>query len=191
MRRVRAPHDRAFGLIELVVTALIAAVALVASIQMMRGGLGASEQSIAQGMVQEEALRTVESVVRELKDSGVTSTGWTVGVNPNVYNQYYDTDVGSIQFSRCTGYDVTQQLLLWGPVVTYSFVPPTGSEPGRVQRKEGATTANVCDHVVSFTVHYVSASNLVIVSLGVQVPDPENASRLIGAGCTKQVKLRN
>jgi hypothetical protein len=129
--------------------------------------------------------------MRELKDSSVSSTDWMVGLSPTTPD---NTPVESIRFNRCTGYNVTQQLLLWGPPVTYSFVPPTATEPGRVQRKVGVggtETADVCDHVESFTVRHVSASNLVIVSLTVRVPAPGNANHFIQAECTKQVKLRN
>ncbi len=192
MDGARRTSGKGFGLLELVVVTALAGVILLLTMGLLRTGLGTSSRSATQGTVQEEARRTVESVMRELKDSGESSTGWEIGVMPNPYTQYYDTDVNRIRFSRCIGYDAATDLLLWGPAVTYVHEPPSaGGEPGKLMRIENGVQTRVCDHVTAFTVRYVPDERLIIVSLTVEMPDPESRTHTIRADCTERVRLRN
>jgi Tfp pilus assembly protein PilE len=191
MRESIGKSRRGFTLLEMAVVALTMAVILVTTILLLKAGLGASSRSAAQGMVQEEARRSVERIARELKDSSEESTGWEVGVNPVPYTQYYDNDVSRISFSRCTGYDATHDLLQWGPVVVYEHQPAAGSEPGKLVRLENGARMTVCDHVSEFAVHYQPDDKVMIVSLTVQTPDLESPGHVVRASYSDRVKLRN
>ena len=182
---------KGFTLLEVVLAALIAGAALAVAVTFLRAGMGASSRTMTQGVVQERVRQVVEVMVRELKDTGETCTGWTVGENPNPAGQYYDQDVSVISFSRCVGYDPALEMLQWGPVVTYEYGPPVGEEPGKLVRTENGMRTEVCDHVGAFTARYVQEDSAVTVTLTVERADPENAEHTIRASYTTSVRLRN
>ncbi|HUW58111.1 MAG TPA: hypothetical protein VMZ92_15845 [Planctomycetota bacterium] len=191
MRDVKTKTWKAFTLLEVLLAAVLVGVMLAVGITFLRAGMGASSRTMTQGVVQERVRQVVEVMVRELKDTGETCTGWTVGENPDPADQYYGQDVAVISFSRCVGYDPALELLQWGPVVTYEYEPPVGEEPGKLVRTEDGTRVNVCDNVSAFTVCYVQEDSAMTVTLTVECADPGNAEHTIRVSYTTNVNLRN
>ena len=191
MRISCAARSRAFTLIEVLIASVIAAMILALSIHFMMAGLGVHTRCLTQGTIQDQARQGIETIIRELKDSGEGCTGWAVGINPNPASQFYDQDVTRVGFSRCVGYDPAQDLLLWGPVVSYSFQPAQGAEPGKLVRTESGVPTLVCDRVVDFHVRFLPMTAKFQVTLTVQCPDPESPGHFIRASYQSSVKLRN
>jgi len=180
-----------FTLLEVLLTAALVALILIASVGLLSSGMKTTAQSVTQGSVQEEADRVLERLGRELKDSGVTSTGWEIGINPSPADQFYGQEVTRISFSRCTGYDADMEMLQWGPVVSYQYIAADGAEPGRLVRSENGTTVTVCDNVQDFAACYDADESLMTIRVTVQRENPGSRGHFIRASYTTSVRLRN
>ena len=180
-----------FTLIEVLLASVLLAAAMGIAVHCLLAGLKVNSRTLTQGTVQEQARQHLDAMVRELKDSGEGCTGWAIGINPNPANQFYNIDVTQVCFSRCTGYDATNDQLLWGPVIKLSFLPPQGAEPGKVVRTESGVQTLVCDNVADFRVHYVSLTGELRLTLTVARWDPVSAGHVVCSSHTTSVKLRN
>ena len=180
-----------FSLLEVLLASVITALIMAVSVNALLRGLGVNSQCLTQGTVQEQARHSVESLVRELKDSSEGCTGWAVGLNPDPVGQYYDQDVIQVSFSRCTGYDPALELRQWGPVVTFSYQPAQGAEPGKLLRTENGVQTVICDNVSDFHVHYVAQNGQFQVTVTVVRDNPQSPGHTIRASHTGTVKLRN
>jgi prepilin-type N-terminal cleavage/methylation domain-containing protein len=191
MRANRRYARRAFTLLEVMLASAILAVVLALSIHMLLAGVGLNSRCLTQGSAEEEVVRVVEMIKRELKDSGEGCTGWAVGANPNPASQYYSQSVSQVSFSRCIGYDPANDLRQWGPVITYQLQPAQGSEPAKLLKKENNVQVPVCNNVGDFHVRYQPDNALFEVTLTVSLVDPTNRGHTIRASHTEKIRLRN
>ena len=185
------PNTSAFTLLEVLIASLLIAFAVAIAVHCLVAGIRVNSETLTQGTVQEQARQCLETMVRELKDSGEGCTGWAVGLNPNPTSQFYNRDVTQVSFSRCTGYDPVLDLLHWGPVVTYSFQAAQGAEPGKLLRREGSSQTPICDHVSDFHVRYLPTTAQFTMTLTLQCPDPDSPGHLIRSSLNQTIKLRN
>lgn len=180
-----------FTLLEVLIASVLMALAMGIGMHCLLAGMKVNSRTLTQGTVQEQARQCLDSMVRELKDSGEGCTGWAIGLNPTPASQFYDIDVNQVSFSRCTGYDAASDLLSWGPVVKLSFQPPQGMDLGKVVRTEGGVQTLICDGVADFHMHYVSLTGELQLTLTVARWDPVSPGHVISASHTTAVKLRN
>lgn len=180
-----------FSLLEVMVASVLIGLVMAVGVHCMLRGIGVNSRALTQGSVQELARSTVEALLRELKDSGESCTGWAVGLNPAPASQYYDQDVTQLSFSRCIGYDAALDTLQWGSVVTFSYQPAQGDEPGKVIRTENGVQTIVCDRVSDFRACYFAVDGQLQLTLTVTDEDPQSPGHLIVASHTASVTLRN
>ena len=184
-------NERGFTLIEVLLALVLAALVMGAALTFFLTGIGANSRCLTQGSVLEEARRAVEAMTQEVKDSSESCTGWEIGVDPLPPDQYYDTEVTQVSFSRCIGYDTTLDLPEWGPVVTFGYEPAQGDEPGKIFRMSGGVKTYTCDSVANFYMKYLSGTGQIEVMVAVSRRDPESPDHMICAAHTALVSLRN
>ena len=183
--------EAGFSLIEVLLASALMALIIAVGVHCTLRGMGVNSRCLTQGGVQEVARRTVEAMLREMKDSGESCTGWAIGLNPSPVSEFYDQDVTQVSFSRCIGYDVGLDTLQWGPVVTLSFQPAQGAEPGKVIRTENGVQTIICDRVGDFRACYLSMEGRLELTVTVTSDDPQSPGHVIRASHTGSVKLRN
>lgn len=119
---LRRPQPRlapaGFSLLEVSIATVIFAIALSIVWAILHSSMTTVEIGTIQADLQANADAVLEQMARELKDSGITCTGWNL---PTATSTNW-----SISFSRLTGLSVdpTTYALTrtWGPVITYQVL---------------------------------------------------------------------
>jgi len=103
----------AFTFIEVVIALSVFALITLVTLLVLTSSTSTYMTTVAMGDTQERARAILDQIANELKFTGPDECdGW------NFPDQ---TEVRSISFSRCEGFDTTSSLKQWGSVIAYSF----------------------------------------------------------------------